>query len=82
MQDFNTIQQLFATNMHGIMTKQQGATPPTNPDLNTMQQLFATGTYNQMSKPSVGQSSGQQVQGTVNDLNTMQYLFATSNVQG
>ena len=47
MQDFNTMQQLFATNMQNVMMGQQGQNPPPMNDFNTMQQLFATGQYQQ-----------------------------------
>ena len=73
MQDFNTMQQLFATNMQGIMTKQQagqgvqggqgGILPTSPPDFNTMQHLFATGALNQMNNNQTG-STTQQFQTT------------------
>lgn len=62
MQDFNTMQQLFATNMQNVMTGQQSQQrnnpPPTN-DFNTMQQLFATGQYQQQFQPPNLQTQNQ-----------------------
>ena len=88
MQDFNTMQQLFATNMQNIMTGQQRQNSPPITDFNTMQQLFATGQHQQLQKQTQSlqytqdqpQIKKEHPPSSADEFNTMQNLFATNTM--
>lgn len=80
MEDFNTMQQMFATGMYNVCTAEnnENQTSETPQDFNTMQSLFST--QGPKMTPHLVNQSKVTVSEDPQEFSTMQSLFKTNNV--